>query len=79
MTLSGEIAAILDSSFVKTIIAFLAVMATASPVLRFFHDRAEQKLREREVRALERLAGAFYRRRTRRARLPMARTKHIPR
>lgn len=52
------VGAVLESPMVKALIAVSVAAASASPVLRFFHDRAEKKLREREVAAQERMAEA---------------------
>lgn len=58
MVLEAAVAEFLNSAFVKAVIAVFALAAAASPVFRYFHDRAEQRLRVREVVAQERMAAA---------------------
>lgn len=55
---SSVVNVILNSSLVQLFVAFIALTSAVSPVLRFFHDRAENRFREREVSAQERIAAA---------------------
>lgn len=52
---------LLADNRVKALLALLGVLALASPLLRFFHDRRELRLRERGVVAAEQQARALLR------------------
>lgn len=61
MTLEQGINLFLSSPFIKALLAMLTMAAAAQPVMRFWHDREELKLREREVKAYERIAAQLER------------------
>jgi hypothetical protein len=45
----------------KTFLSVAAVVVALSPIIRVVHDWREERRREREVRALERIAAVFER------------------